>query len=126
MIEFGEWKPDLMPLANDGLTVCTNVIPSIHEYLPVPSPQELGSTTLTGTVTGGIAVRGISDVGVTYNFIGTISKIYLLTNNQFSDVSIAGGYSGQNYEDRWEFAQVGNDIIATNFVDAIQTYTFRS
>lgn len=125
---FGEWKPDIAPFENtDGLRTCTNVIPGSTEYRPFPSAVLSSSTgVITGVVTGGYAVRSLSQTGVTYNFIGTISALYLSSATNFTDVSIAGGYSGTTYEDRWDFAQVGNEVLATNFLDPIQTYTIES
>ena len=126
MKDFGEWKPDDVPFNLDGLLTCENVLPGDLNYLPIPAPTELSTNALSENVIGGIAVRNIENNGVTFNFVGTLTALYRIEESAFSDVSKAGGYNGQNEDDRWEFAQVGNDIIATNFQDAIQSYTIGS
>lgn len=126
MIEFAEWKPDIAALESDGATVATNVVPGVRHYLPLQSAQVVSTNAMDGDCLGATGIRDPSTVGDTYNFFGTADKLYKLTNGEFADVSIAGGYSGSGTDDRWEFAQVGSELIATNFANVMQTYTLGS
>lgn len=126
MIKFGEWRPDDAPFNNEGLLTATNVLPGDDDYLPIPAAENISSgasSAMDDDAIGAIAVRDIEETGLTYNFVGTKDKLYLLSSASFSDVSKSGGYSGSGDDDNWFFAQVGNDVIATNFQDAIQVYT---
>jgi hypothetical protein len=124
MPNFGLWSPDKPPFDNDGLITCTNVLPGDTSYLPIPSPVTLTEdSSLSTNCIGALAVRGLEQNGVTFNILGTLTQLFLLDQGTLTDVSRASKYNGQDEQDRWEFAQVGNDIIATNFQDEIQTYT---
>lgn len=57
-------------------------------------------------------------------FLGTKSALYKFDGQSFEDVSKAGGYgSGSFIPLAWDFAQWGNDVIATNYVDPVQKYS---
>jgi len=123
MLKFGEYQPDLAAFENEGVTEAKNVLPGSDNYKPFPSSSTSSENALDDTCIGAIAVRDNTTSALTYNFAGTLSKLYLLEDGTWTDVSKSGGYSGGSEDDRWEFVQIGDEIIATNFVDDIQTYT---
>lgn len=123
MIKFGEYMPDDVAFENKGATVANNVLPGDDDYKSVPSASDLSSNSLSAACIGAFAARDPQDGGIVYNFAGTLDAIYLLDDGTFTDVSQAGGYNGASDDDRWEYIQVGAEILATNYQDNIQTYT---
>lgn len=120
LIPFGEYTPDLPPYLNTGATVAKNVIPFGNDYAAFPSPVVYSSNGLNSACKG--AFSGRSNAGSAYNFAGSGTKLYRLTGGAFDDVSIAGDYSTAA-DDVWEFTQWGQQVLATNYTDPIQTYT---
>lgn len=54
-------------------------------------------------------------------FAGSLTKLYEATRSAFTDLSKGGGYSASTYNPvSWSFCSWGNDVIATNYVDAVQ------
>lgn len=121
-VRFGEWMPDLPDKDNPGATVAENVIPLASSYGSFAS-QVVYSNALTAMARGAIAVRG-SD-GAAYNFAGDASKLYKMATASWADVSKALGYATGS-EERWEFSQYGNTLIATNYSDTPQAWTLGS
>ena len=106
---FGEWLPDQVAFGNPGLVGATNVLPAPggQGYLPFPSLRSTTSS-LPGPPRGGILAEL---PGATYVYRGTPTAIYMLSSGGWVDVSRPGGYAlGQ--QDRWEFVQFQNRIIA--------------
>lgn len=55
-------------------------------------------------------------------YVGNEPKIYRVTDSGFTDVSKAGGYAtGGDVPHSWDFASWGGDLLATNYVDPVQT-----
>jgi len=119
-IPLGEYTPDLPDYMNTGATVAKNVLPSGTSYQPFLGPSVYTSNGLTAACKG--AVRGRDPSNVSYNFAGDTTKLYRLSSAAWSDVSKVGGYTTSS-DDVWEFTQWGNQILATNYTDTIQTYT---
>ncbi len=118
-VQFGEYTPDLAPMDNQGVTVALNVIPYGDSYKSFPSTA-IYSDALTARCQG--AVSGRDADAATYNFAGDATKLKLLTATVWGDISKVGGYT-TGAEERWEFTQWGEQILATNFADPIQEYT---
>ena len=116
MIPLGEWKPDL-PEQGAHLVDAKNVIADATSYRSFPS-MSVFSSALNSTCTGAVAVKA---AGSPSNFAGTATKLYLLSNATYNDVSLAANYTGTT-ENRWSFAIYGNRVIATNFSDYPQSY----
>lgn len=120
MLEFGEWKPDLPPLLNDGLTRAEGVLPqeigyvALNQFTPV-------TDALTERPQGIFTARDPTAVGTTYVFVGTETALWQVNGTAWSDVS--GAVYTTATEERWNFAQWGNQVIATNFADVIQVKT---
>lgn len=121
MLEFGEWKPDLPPLLNDGLTRCEGVLPNEQGYIPVNTFVAVTTTAINNRPQGIFTARDPSAVGATYVFVGTNTKLYQADGSIWTDVS--GAVYTTADEERWNFVQWGNEVIATNFADPIQVKT---
>lgn len=123
IIDFGEWSPDLPALLNGDLITASNCLSTGQGY-----GQLQGKNTTPGLVTTALNARcqgGISSKSASlasFNFAGNATKLYLLSGITWNDVSRAAPYNTQS-SDRWFFTQWGDQIIGTNFTDAIQTYT---
>lgn len=118
MLEFGEYKPDLPPLLNDGLTRAEGVLPQEIGYAPINQFTNVTTTALAERPQGIFSVRDNSNVGTSYVFVGTQTNLYQLDGASWLDVS-GTTYSTDPVE-RWDFTQWGNEVIATNFADPIQ------
>ena len=114
---FGEWLPDLPDLENPGALLAKNCIPRAKSYLQLNSLASFSSA-LTGAALGAVWVQG-SDNTI-YNFAGDATKLYRLDGGiTWTDVSKpATTYAAAN----WEFAKFGNNVLAVDYSDAMQTY----
>lgn len=121
MLEFGEYKPDLPPLLNDGLTRAEGVLAQEIGYVPIPSLSTVTETPLDNRPQGIFTARDPTAVGTSYIFIGTQDKLYQLDGIAWLDVS--GAVYTTDPTERWNFIQWGNEVIATNFNDVIQVKT---
>lgn len=119
-LNFNEWLPDLPDLDNPGCIVAQNVIPAGNSYQPFPSAR-IYSNALDAECKGAVATK--DNDGNTINFAADSSKLYRLSNTVFTDVSKTGGYSTAE-DGRWSFARFDNRVIASNFADPIQTFSF--
>lgn len=123
MINFGEYLPDMPPLDNPGLLDARNVFPGSTGYRPVPAATPYSTNTLDTRPQGAFSVTDNTPNAQIYTFVGTSDKLYQLDINSWTNVSKGGGYATTE-EDDWEFVHWGNDVIATNFSDEIQSITF--
>jgi hypothetical protein len=57
-----------------------------------------------------------------YLFAGDVSKLYKIDTTTWGDVSVVGGYTCAS-DSNWNFAQWGEQILATQIGDPIQTFT---
>lgn len=118
-VQFGDYKPDLSPLANDGLAVAKNTVPIPHGYNGINSLSNVaGFTALSERAKGAIA--GIDEYGSPYNFVGTATKLYGLIEQTVDMTRLVGGAYTTDGEGYWEFADYGGTVIATNGSDRPQ------
>lgn len=120
IIEFGEWLPDLSALNNPGSFVVKNVIPCGTSYEQLKSLVSY-SDALDAYARAMIMARDPSS-GASFNFAGNGTKLYLLANGLWSNVSKAGNYA-LGTDDSWFFTQFGTKILATAITQPIQAYT---
>lgn len=120
VIPFGEWLPDHAPLGNPGVVTATNVFPSASGYRPVPSLEPVTSA-LEDRPRG--AIRGRDSAGNAFEYAGDAGKLYRNVGGTWTDASRVGGYATAD-EERWEFVQWKNKILAVNFSDNPQQITF--
>lgn len=123
IVEFGEWLPDLPDFNNPGITEAKNVIPGSSSYLPWNTGEVYSLNALDARCQGAFAAKDKS--GVTYNFAGDASKLYSLQSGSYTDVSRTAGYSTEA-DSFWSFSQFGQDVIATNYNDPMQSRALTS
>lgn len=121
MLPFGEWAPDLGDFQG-SCRRALNVISVGAEYRPIPTPV-VGSDVLGERVLG--AVGFFDPDGTPQLFVGTQTKLYRRNGTSWEDVSKSGGYSTAN-DGRWSFAVYGARVIATNYVDNMQSFVVGS
>lgn len=103
---------------------CTNVLPREDHYAPMPG-LTVYSSALSARAQGAFAARDID--GTVFNFSGNATKLYSLSSATYSDVSrVSGGSYTAGADEQWNFTQFGRNIYATDFTDAIQSYTMGS
>jgi hypothetical protein len=121
-IPFPEWLPDLPDFENPGCTVAKNVVPLGTSY-----GQFLGATVYSNALDarcqGAISTKDKD--GVSLTFAGNATKLYKLSTAAYSNVSKVGGYT-IGADEMWFFTRFNDFLIATNFNDAIQTFTLSS
>lgn len=108
-LQFGEWTPDVTPLAS-AVVEAKNVTPYVDGYRPL---RDVSAKTgaLASACVG--AAWFTDEANVPQTFAGTAAKLYKRSGDAWSDVSLAGGYTGA----RWEFVKWGDWCIATNGVE---------
>lgn len=122
--EFGDWMPDLPPFKlQAGLTTATNVVPVAAGYGPFGSLSNIDSIALSAAPRG--AINGKLSDGTNFFFAGTNTTLERKNESAWADVSRAAGYT-QLGETRWSFAQLGNDIFASNRGNPTQVYGLTS
>lgn len=119
------WLPDLPAHQNPGLLVCQNVIPKTESSYGPFSDISIYSDALTARCQGAFTAR--DDAGNITIFAGDSSSLNQLSSSSttWADVSDTGGYTTSS-DDRWNFIQFGNNVIATNFTDDVQTFDISS
>ena len=109
LIKASAWTPDQADLGSAGMIVATNCLPGSNSYRPFPAFSS-ATGTIDAYARGAIDLRD-KDLNV-YQYVGNQSKIYELNGDTWSDVSLGGGYATAS-EEKWEFAQWKNVLIAT-------------
>lgn len=117
VIEFGAWLPDQPTLDNPGCVVAKNCLPLGRGYKPMPSAVSRAPT-LTARCRGAYTCVDLENNP--FNFAGDATKLYRLTA---SALNISGATYTTSADEFWEFAKYGEQVIATNYNDAVQVYT---
>lgn len=119
-IPFKNLTPDLAPYQSEGLQLAKNTLPGTNSYQSFPDTVS-ASAVLANTCVGGTYLK--DDEGNVYNYAGTAAALYRIeTDTTVTNISKAGGYNTES-TDIWNFVQWGQDLIATNFADPIQSLT---
>jgi hypothetical protein len=119
VIPFAEWRPD-MPDLSQWAREALNVVPAEESYRPLNALSGVSSA-LAARCQGAAWFRGTA--GTTRMFAGDATKLYLLSNTTWSDVSrLSGGVYTPGADGTWRFAQFGPLAIAVNGVDAPQSF----
>ncbi len=118
-MKFSEWMPDRDDFENPGLTAAHNVLPGTF-YKPIRTLSSQ-SNALDDTCIGGFSTK--DDDGLSFNFAGTATKLYKLTSGSWSDIGTTYSTTGEN---RWVFKRFGNNIIASNGENNIQSIDIAS
>jgi len=125
----GEWLPDKGPIRTEGLAEVYGVVSVGNAY--VPGPLLRGSTM---PIPAGFATEGCYGMYIhedaatlisAYIYIGTGANIYRSASLDatITDATGAAVFSAPATESGWQFASFGNNVLATNGVDAIQIAT---
>lgn len=124
-VPFGDYKPDLAKLANDGLTVAKNTVPISGGYTGINALVNVSEFSAIAERPRG-AIAGIDARGNPYNFVGTETKLYALRTETIDATRLVGGDYGCNGDNFWEFAVFDNFVIAVNAGDAPQYFTINT
>jgi hypothetical protein len=127
MRPFGPWAPDQSAqLDTPHLRDASGVIPAANDcYEPFASLEAI-SEALGSQCKGAVSTR--DQAGDVHTFAGTITGLFELeSDGSWTDVTNTGGaYTDIGDDGRWRFAKYGDNLIATNNVDAIQTFAMSS
>ena len=117
ILEFKGWAPDMADLANPGVTEALNVVPIPGGFGPLKA-MSVESDALTARCQG--AAPASDADGNTFVYAGDATKLYVLVNEGWTNVSKSGGYSTPA-DAQWEFSAFSpSQMVATNGQDAVQ------
>jgi len=121
MIKFGEFLPDQPLYQNAGATVATNVIPSASGFVPLKDVEPF-SGAANKFIRGMFAAKDDSQSNALY--LGDENSLYKFdaTDSSLTDISKTSDASYSTADGEvWRFVQFGEDVLATNYSDPIQT-----
>lgn len=119
VVPFADWTPDGLDYGDTGVAEANNVWPRTdRSYGPIASLSAV-STALTARCQGAFSARKSSD-GVIYNFAGDATKLYNTTSTTWGNISDATYSVGD--EERWNFAQYGDRVMAVNIGTNTKVY----
>lgn len=121
MIKLGQFLPDQPPFQSAGATVATNVVPAANGYRNLPDVLPF-SGAANEFIRGMFAAK--DDVASAAIYVGDENSLYKFdaTDSSLVDVSQTSDASYSTADgDIWRFVQFGEDVIATNYSDPIQT-----
>lgn len=116
--KFGEWMPDKGALNNPGAFVAKNVVAVGDDYAPVEMVTE-ESDALPAECIGTFGCYDKN--GIPFNFAGTATGLFRQSGTAWTNISKVGGYSTTG-DNRWRFAQFGDYVVATNYLDVLQVF----
>lgn len=125
MIPFPEFAPDRSKFDPSVTDYVRNVVPSPNGYSPFLSFSGVG-TAVPAAPRG--AIHFIDSLGDSHIFVGTETALYKWDPNTltFTDVSGPSAPYAVANDERWSFCLFGDDVIASNKNDPVQTYTINS
>lgn len=110
------FAPDLDVGTPGVITGGSGFVPSTNGIKPVKSLTGTGYPALSTACRGAAVVRLVDDSRRLFS--GTQTKLYEGSGTSWNDVS-STTYTG-GPDNRWRYAQFGNDTIATNYADNVQ------
>lgn len=122
--QFGDWAPDLPPLAG-RLVRARNMFPKSSGYYgPMNGLATFaGATVLDSRPLGSIS--GVDSSGSGFMYAGTNNKLFVLRDAGMTDVSKVGGYNLGTTE-RWSFAKHENLMFASSISGPMQYHKIGS
>src|SRR5215831_1952597 len=126
MLPFGDWRPDLSAYQGSASQLIQNVVPRADGYGPFADFTAF-TAALPAACRGFFYARKTD--GSIVVFAGTASRLYQLSNTDFSwvDVSKAGAsYTSLPSSDHWQFAQFGNLVLAVQANSVPQVFDVTS
>lgn len=113
------FAPDVEQTTAGAMLECSDMVPSLKGMKAAPSNIVTSYAASSEAVTGSAILQKL-DASVRF-FIGGASKIQEGTAGSWADVSRGAGYSAG--DNRWRFAQFGNDSLACNKSCVLQRST---
>lgn len=123
-LQFGEFLPDQPNFANPGTDIAYNVLPRTQQsYGPFPSMMAYSSNGLGSRCQGALAA--LDNGGNVSIFAGDTQDIFKLSSGSlaWSSVSKSAHAYTPDSGGRWAMCQFGQQILATDYNDAIQAFT---
>ena len=116
----GPWRPDVAGVNEPTTQTALNVLPAPNGFRPMASYAGL-TDALVADCAGAYGVRSTDNAPAT--FAGTVTALYKLNSAlEWVDVTKTAGVYGVPAGDRWSFTLFGNNVIASNSIDPIQTF----
>lgn len=126
-LEAKEWKPDL-PSVGSGYSInVSNVLPRTKTtYGPFPDFVGYATSPLPARCQGAISV--LDSAGNVNTFAGTATDLYQMTvaAPTFSNVSKTPGGYNVGADEVWNYALFGDNVIATNIGDPVQSFVLNT
>lgn len=126
IIPFPEWLPDQPDFNPPGSSVIRNCTPiTARSYGPMPTPQRFSANALTERCQGAYAIKDVD--GAAHIFAGDRVHLYHLppSSEAFTDATrtTGGAYATPSVSSGgfWSMTAFGKRVIATNYVDPIQS-----
>jgi hypothetical protein len=125
VLNFTSWTPDTNDLNAKGVDTIRNVLWADGSCIPFPQLVEL-TAALESEPFGAFTARALD--GTVTVFVGTATKLWRLDNTTltWTDVSQAATTYGATNDERWDFEQFGDNVIAVNANDDPQVYSLTS
>lgn len=117
VIEFGEYKPDVPALRNDGLTTIANASPYSWGYKQFATLESFSSA-LPERARGFISAD--TSAGIWYGYTGTSTKLHMLASETWADAGT--GYSLTSAEE-WSFLKWETQVFAASIAEHVQADT---
>lgn len=112
------FAPDLDPSTPGIFQDCNNVIPTLVGFKAAPSPVSAGLPALSSPVLGSALIARLD--GTDRQFAGTATGMFENVGSSWVEQSRSGGYN-LGTSSQWRFAAFGNESLAVNGVDVLQT-----
>lgn len=126
MLKWGPWRPDVFDLDTQFAGEALGVLPGLNSYRPWPS-LAVYSTALAAVCRG--ATIAVDSAGSYSIFAGTATNLYKFDSSTlgWTDVTrtVGGNYAVPD-DERWQFAQVGFYLYATQIGDVLQRFDLDS
>ncbi|MDB5606727.1 MAG: hypothetical protein JWP25_3627 [Bradyrhizobium sp.] len=126
LLACGDYRPDVSDYEGSASRNVLNVIPRGDGYGPFPDFAAY-TAALPARCRGGF--YALKSDGSVVTFAGTATKLYMLSNIDFTwgDVSLgASTYSALSASAQWQFVQFGNLVFATQANAVLQVFDLSS
>lgn len=122
IVPFGEFKPDLRYLANDGLIRATNLIPVYGNYVTSPKLERVsGQINAAQTTSFGLHVdRATGNAYIGAETLAGARDLYKVTPAGVVSIvsKVAGAYAASDHTSGWQGASFGQNQIMTHVTAA--------
>lgn len=123
-IPFGEWLPDQPVTGVRGLDVCENAIPYNENAYAFAREIAANSNSLSARCIGAFTVEDKTQV--VNIFAAEATKLWRLNTAGGSFAEVTGVSLYNSATARWNFTAYGERVIATNYLNAVQSFEIGS